>query len=452
MGKQGSTMIEQPKTLTRRGFFHQAACASTAFLLAAPRVLGREKNSSPSDKLDLAIVGAGGRGGDTIGEFAKENIVALCDVDDKRAEKSYNRFDKVPHYRDFRVLLDKHPAIDAVVVSTPDHTHAVIALAAIQRNKHVYVEKPLAHNIHDVRRLMQAANEQGVQTQLGNQGHSYDDIRLVREWIQDGALGTVREVHCWYTQPYGDGTSRPSDTPPVPDTLDWDLWLGPAAVRPYHPAYVPAKWRSWAAFGTGVLGDWVCHILDPAYWALDLTAPTKILARNEGRAYSPERFPLISTIQYDFPARGNGPPVKVIWTYGQFPDIPQLKEVQLDDWNRKAGAILIGEKGCLVHGSHGGSNPRILPASRNREYQRPPETIPRVPGGHPQDWIRACKDGQPAGSNFNYGGPLTEVALLGVIATVFNDETLEWDSTNARFTNHEKANGYLQEACREGWG
>ncbi len=439
-------------TMNRRGFVKQAACASTAFLLVTPRVLGREKNSpSPSDQLDLAVVGAGGRGGDTIGEFAKENIVALCDVDENRAGKAFNRFDTIPKYRDFRILFDKHPDIDAVTVSTPDHTHAVIALAAIQLKKHVYVEKPLAHNLHDVRRLMKAAKEQGVQTQLGNQGHSFDEIRQVCEWVRDGALGPVTEVKAWYTKPYGNGRPRPTDTPPVPETLDWDLWLGPAPVRPYHPAYVPGKWRSWAAFGTGVLGDWICHILDPAYWALELSAPASVTAMNAGGPYSPERFPLASTIDYEFPARGNNPPVKITWIYGQKPEIPQLKEVELDDWNSQAGAILIGEKGCLVHGSHGGGNPRIIPASRNREYQRPPASIPRVKGGHQQDWIRACKDGRPAGSNFNYGGPLTELALLGVIATVFSGEKLEWDASNARFTNHEKANGYLQETCREGW-
>ncbi|RJP32298.1 MAG: gfo/Idh/MocA family oxidoreductase [Candidatus Omnitrophota bacterium] len=444
-------MKEKMKNVTRRDFVRQAAFTTTSFLIASPHVLGRENSTPPSDKLNIAAVGVGGRAEENLKKMATENYAAFCDVDDHRAAKSYERYEVQNKYKDYRVMLDKHNDIDAVLISTPDHTHAVVAMNAIQRGKHVYVEKPLAHSIHEVRALMKAAQETKVQTQLGNQGHSYDDIRKLCEWIWDDAIGEVKEVQAWYTRPYGDGKPRPTETPPVPETLEWDLWLGPAAYRPYHRSYAPGSWRSWFDFGTGVLGDWVCHILDPAFWALKLNAPTRITAQNGEGEYSPERFPLQSSIQYDFPAREGMPPVTVKWTYGKPMDIPQMKEIELDDWNTTAGAILIGEKGCIVHGSHGAGNPRILPQSRADEYRKPPETIPRVKGDHQQDWVRACKEGKPAGSNFNYGGPLTELALLGVIATVLDKETLEWDSLNVKFKNIEKANRLLRSPYREGW-
>ncbi|MGI6454740.1 MAG: Gfo/Idh/MocA family protein [bacterium] len=436
--------------ISRRGFFKHSAAAG-AFMIASPRILGRAGYAAPNDKLNIAAIGVGGRAEENLKQCSSESYIAFCDVDDTRAAKSFNRYERVPKYKDYRVMLDKHEnEIDAVIISTPDHTHAVATLDAIRRGKHVYVEKPLAHSIYEVRTLMQAAKEQNVITQLGNQGHSYNDIRRICEWIWDGAIGPVTEVHAWYRNPYGDGKPLPNETPPVPDTLDWDLWLGPAKYRPYHPAYVPGKWRSWKAFGTGVLGDWVCHILDPAFWALKLQAPESVLAANGGE-YSPERFPTESVIEWNFPAREEMPPVRVTWTYGRQTDLPQLKDVKLDDWNQSAGALLVGEKGCIVHGSHGGGNARIIPESRAQEVKQPEETIPRVKGNHQQDWIHAIRENRPAGSNFNYGGPLTEVALLGVIATVHDGELLEWDATGSRFKNPAQANDLIKPEFREGW-
>lgn len=437
-------------SITRRLFFKQTALASTTFMIVSPHVLGLEGTVSPNNKLNAASIGVGGRGADDLRECESENIVALCDVDDKQAEKSYIRYEKAQKYKDFRVMLDKEKNIDAVIVSTPDHTHCVAALDAMQRGKHVYIEKPLAHSIYEVRLLMQAAEKYKVQTQLGNQGHSYHDIRKICEWIWDGAIGPVKEVHAWYAKPYGNGMPRPTETPEIPQTLNWDLWLSSAPERPYNPTYLPGKWRSWADFGTGVLGDWVCHILDPAFWALKLHAPTSLSAKNEGD-YSPERFPLRSVIEYQFAAREAMPPVKVTWTYGKSPNLEQLQQLNLKGWSAEAGAILIGEKGYIYHGSHGGGDARLLPESRNKEYKKPAETIPRIPGGHHQDWIRACKDGKPACSNLSYGGPLTELALLGVIATKLDGETLNWDHENAKFTNNEKANTFIQPAFRKGW-
>lgn len=449
-------MSKQPlsnwnSTLNRRRFLTRTALASASLTIVSPRVLGRG-GAAPSDRLDLAFIGAAGRAEENLRNMATENIVALCDVDDAHAAQSYERYDKAERYRDFRTMLDKHgDNLDGVVISTPDHSHAFIALDAIGRGKNVYVEKPLAHSIYEVRTLMAAAKKQNVITQLGNQGHSYNDIRTVCEWIGSGAIGAVNEVQVWYTRQYGDGKPRPVETPEVPPTLDWNLWLGPAPERPYNPVYLPGKWRSWNDFGTGSLGDWVCHILDPAFWALKLDAPETIRAKNGGGAYSPERFPLESEITYIFPPRGDRPPVKVVWTFGRKPEIPQLKGVKLDDWNSQAGAILIGEKGCIVHGSHGAGNARIIPESLAKAVGKPDPVIPRVEGNHQQDWIRACKSGEKAGSDFTYGGPLSEVALLGVIATAFEGEELKWNAENAAFDNHAAATARVKPAFRDGW-
>ncbi len=448
-------MKTTPHKSNRRDFVKQSALATPVFMFAPTHVLGREGSKAPSDKLAIVAIGVGGRGGHNLGQFDDEKILALCDVDEERAAKSFNKHEKLPKYQDFRDMLDKEKNYDAVVVSTPDHTHAVAAMAAIERYKHVYVEKPLAHTIHEVRALMKAARKHNVQTQLGNQGHSYNDIRKICEWVWSGAIGEVKEVQAWYTRSYGNGKPRPEETPPVPKTLNWDLWLGPAAYRPYHSAYLPGSWRSWSDFGTGVLGDWVCHILDPTFWALKLRTPIAITAYNKDNDYSPERFAVSSKIEYEFAARhtarGKMPPVKVTWYYGEAFEHPLLEGLKLNDWNQKAGALLIGDKGAILHGSHGGGGAKILPESRAKEIDKPKAIIPRVDGGHHQDWIRACKEGKPASSNFTYGGPLTELALLGVIATVFDRERLEWDYAKRKFTNNEKATEYTQSPYRKGW-
>ncbi|MDP8245480.1 MAG: Gfo/Idh/MocA family oxidoreductase [Candidatus Hinthialibacter antarcticus] len=441
-------MTKKSHQITRRNVLKYTAGAG--LFIVSSSVIGRGAEP-PSDRLDIGIIGAGGRGGHNVKQFGKQNIIALCDVDQNQAADSFKRYEKQPKYTDFRRMLDKHQELDAVVVSTPDHTHAVVAMNAIKRGLHVYVEKPLAHTIHEVRALRKAAQENKVITQLGNQGHSYDDMRQIREWIDDGAIGQVTEVQAWYRQPYGNGQPLPDSRPPVPETLDWQQWLGPVAERPYHSEYLPGKWRSWSAFGTGVLGDWVCHILDPSVWALELEAPVSIQAKNGNNDYSPERFPVQSEITYEFAARGDKPPVKVTWTYGKELNLPQLKNVELDDWNQKAGALIIGDKGCILHGSHGGGGAKLLPESLRKEYKDPPQKYPRVEGGHHEEWLRACKSGEQAGSNFEYGGPLSELALLGVIATIYDEEKLKWDREKCVFTNHKKANQHLEIEYRPGW-
>jgi predicted dehydrogenase len=454
---------QQNGRISRRDFVRGAAAAA-AFTIVPRYVLGGPGQTPPSEKLNIAVIGVGGRGGDDIKGLSTENIVALCDVDDRQAANTFNAFPNAKKYRDFRQMLEKEEKnIDAVMIATPDHTHAVAAMMALKMGKHLFCEKPLAHSIYEVRKLTKAAREnKKVQTQMGNQGHSSEQIRMLCEWIADDAIGKVTEVHAWSDRPVGGNLwsdflimARPKDTPPVPSTLDWDLWLGPAQYRPYHPDYCPTKWRGWWDFGCGALGDMGCHILDPAFWALKLGHPSSIQATTTHwePEVSSETFPRASIIRYEFPARGKEPAVKLTWYDGRLkPPIPECFEPQRRLGSN--GAILIGEKAAIMHDSHGAAGLRIVPESKMREYKLPPKTIPRVKdgdAGHEQDWIRACKDGKPASSNFDYGGPLTEMVLLGVVAMRIKDQRLEWDGENMRFTNSERANELVQPPCREGW-
>jgi predicted dehydrogenase len=418
---------------------------------------------SPNEKLNIAAIGAGGMGRANIDACSTENIVALCDVDEVRAGDTYKSYPQAKRYRDFRAMLDAEGKnVDAVIVATPDHTHAVAAMAVIRSGKHLYCQKPLAHSIHEVRQLTLAAREAGIQTQMGNQGHSSDSIRRLCEWIEDGAIGAVHEVHAWSDRPVGGDPwsdfpimKRPTETPPVPGTLDWELWLGPAAFRPYHPVYCPEKWRGWYDFGTGPLGDMGCHILDPSFWALKLGHPLSVEATSTHfeREGSEETYPRASIVRYQFPARGAMPPVRLTWYDGRLkPPVPaDFEPGQTLDSN---GAVLIGEEGTIVHKSHGAGDLTLLPKARREAYQEPPPTLPRVKpgaGAHEQDWIRACKDGHPASASFEYGGPLTEMVLLGVIAIRMKDRRLEWDGESLRITNDPEADRLVTPTYRAGW-
>ncbi|OHB74620.1 MAG: oxidoreductase [Planctomycetes bacterium RBG_16_55_9] len=456
-------MKRQDGKVSRRDLIRGAAGAAAAFTFVSSDVLGRNGAQAANERLNVAAIGAGGMGGGNISRCATENIVALCDVDDRHAAGTFKKFPNAAKYKDFRVMLDKEDKnIDAVIVATPDHTHAVAAMACIKRRKHVYCQKPLAHSIYEVRTLTEAARKYNVQTQMGNQGHSSNEIRLLKEWIQDGAIGPVREVHAWSDRPVGGDPwsdfpimARPKETPPVPETLDWDLWLGPALYRPYHPIYCPTTWRGWWDFGTGALGDMGCHILDPAFWVLKLGAPTRVEAATTH--YQPEvaseTYPRASVVRYEFPSRGDMPPVKLTWYDGRLlPERP--KDLEPGRNLGTNGAILVGEKGTIMHDSGGAGGLRIIPETKMRAYSRPPQTLPRVEGGsggHEQDWVRACKDGKPASSNFDYGGPLTEMVLLGVLAMRLKDTPLEWDSENLKVTHCDEADKYVKPAFREGW-
>jgi predicted dehydrogenase len=382
--------------------------------------------------------------------------VALCDVHTTREAEWRGKHPKAKQYQDYRRMFDEmEKGIDAVIVATPDHTHAVLAMAAVRRGKHVYCEKPLAHSIGEVRAMMKAANDHKVVTQLGNQGHSSESIRVFCEWIWDGAIGEVQTVHaCSKSVNSGmDRLGEIAQTPPIPPELDWDLWLGPAQQRPYHPAYEPHTWRGWVPFGNGTMGDWTCHVLDPVFWALDLGAPGRILA--EARNYDPKTqgsvFPKGDIVTYEFPAKGKRGPVTIKWHSGT-ETMPRPKELEPDRKPVETGAVVYGTKGAIMYGSHGAGGVRLIPESAMKAYTRPSPRLPRVPnGGHEQDWARAIKSGGKAGSDFAYGGPLTEIALLGVIGLKMPGTRLEWDSEKMQFTNCAEANEHINPPYRKGW-
>ena len=433
--------------ISRRDFMSGAAVA--AFTIVPCHVLGGAGNTAPSEKLDIAGIGVGGRGAGDIGEVSSENIVALCDVDFRHAADTFKKYPKARQYRDFRRMLDReNKNIDAVVVATPDHTHAVAAMMAIKMGKHVYCEKPLAHDIFEVRKLTGAAREAKVATQLGNQGQASEATRLVCEFIWDGAIGPVREVHSWCNRPISPrGLDRPKDTPPVPEGLSWDLWLGTAPERPYHPCYLPFNWRGWWDFGTGVLGDIGCHQFAPIFRALKLGYPTSVEACTSG--VNSETAPLASLVRYEFPARGDLPPVKLTWYDG---GLMPPRPAELEDGRRFGSAddnLYVGDKGKML--SH-----RLIPEAKMKEYKQPPKTLPRSPGHH-KEWIRACKGGSPAGSNFEASGPMAEVVLLGNIAVRMSQQLYEkglklyYDGPNMRITNMPEANDYIRREYRKGW-
>jgi len=440
---------QDSRKISRRDFIGAAAATTAAFTIVPSYVLAGSGETPPSEKLNIAVIGAGGRGETDINGVSGENIVALCDVDDQRAAKMFAAYPNAKTYRDFRKMLEKEDKnIDAVIVATPDHTHAVAAMAAMKMGKGVYCEKPLTYSVYEARKLTEAARQFKVATQMGNQGHSGEDIRLICEWIWDGAIGPVREVHAWTNRPiWPQGIDRPQDTPPVPPTLDWDLWLGPAPYRPYHSAYAPFAWRGWWDFGTGALGDMACHIIDPAFWALKLGYPTSVEASST--KVNSESPPIASIVRYEFPARGEMPPVKVTWyDGGLMPARPEELEQGRRMGDDNGGLLFVGDKGKLMCGCYGMGG-RLIPETKMQAYNRPPKTLPRS-NGHYIDWVLACKGGKPASSNFDYAGPMTETVLLGNLA-IRTGQKLAWDGQNMKVTNVPEANQYVNRQYREGW-
>ena len=441
------------KKASRRQFLKSASGAVAAFTIVPRHVLGQGQ-TPPSEKLSIAGIGAGGMGGSDINAVAEgNNIIALCDVDLRRAS-TIEKYPEAKVYRDFRKMFDEMAdQIDAVIVGTPDHTHAVAAMAAIKRGKHVYCEKPLAHSVAEVRALMKAAQEYKVVTQLGNQGHSFDTIRTFCEWVWDGAIGDVHTIHCGCRAVNSgiDRLPRMNEKEEIPPELKWDLWLGPAQERPYHSFYLPGRWRGWVPFGNGTIGDWICHVVDPVFWAFDLGAPRSVVA--EVKDYDPktqgDAFPKGDIITFEFPAKGSRGPITLVWHSGTEP-IPRAKELEPDRKSVETGAYVYGNKGVIMYGSHGASSVRIIPETAMKAYKRPPQKIPRALEHH-QDWLRAIRTGGKAGSDFSYGGPLTELAMLGVIALKMPGTKLQWDAVNTRFTNCEEANQYINPPYRSGW-
>ncbi len=455
------------KKTNRREFLNNTFAGAAAFSILPSHVLGGPKNTPPSEVVNVAIIGAGGQGLVNVRELLREDHAQIVAVADPTAEMSYANFyyksvaGRRPvaahinrdnekrgrkgrvcaEYIDFREMLEKQGKdIDAVLIATPDHVHAVAATTAMKMGKHVYCEKPLGQNIHEVRVTTEVAREQGVATQLGTITHASQNYRRVVERIQSGTIGDVREVHIWCDDGWAPA-NRPKDTPPVPEWLDWDLWLGPAPYRPYHPRYVPVTWRSWWGFGNGRLGDMGCHFIDLPFWALDLKYPLTVEA--EGPPVHPDGPPRWLISRWEFPARGKQPPVTLTWYDGDKRP-PLLKEKNLPDW--KQGVLFVGSDGMLV-ADYG--RRELYPKQKFADIESPPQTIPNSPG-HKTEWLAACKGGVPALCNLDYTGPLTETVLLG--STAYRaGQKLEWDALNLKAVNCPEADAFIRREYRKGW-
>lgn len=431
--------------MKRRQFLSRAGMAAATLPMVramgdfGPGGVRKGRIVGPNEKIRVAAVGCGGKGSTDIAGVGGESIVALCDVDYARAQKTFAKYPQAKRYRDFRQMLtDMDKEIDAVIVSTPDHMHFPPALMAIEMGKHVYVQKPLTHTVAEARALTLAARRHEVVTQMGNQGHANEGTRLVREWVQAGAIGTVREVHVWTNRPiWPQGGVRPPGAVTPPDTMDWNLWLGVAPDRAFVPdVYAPFKWRGWWDFGCGALGDMACHIMDASYWALDLKHPVAFEAEQGGM--TDEMAPDWSIVRYEFPARGSMPPVKMTWFDGIRDGKPVLppRPRDLEDGREmpKGGQIIIGDKGTLMDTTDYGAGPRLVPESRMKDFlqnERPEKTIPRAPNNCPYaEWVAAIRGQLPygkPGSNFDYSGPLTETVLIGNLA-IRTGRKIRWDA------------------------
>ncbi len=424
---------------TRRKFLKRAALGTGGFWIATQEnVFG--KKLSPNEKLNIGVVGTAGRAGEDLHEVSGENIVALCDVDDTRLQAAAQKHPDAKTYNDFRKLIDQKN-IDAVVVGTPDHTHAVVAVAALKSGRHLYCEKPLTHTVSEARVVTNLARKQKLVTQLGTQIHAGNNYRRVVELVQRGAIGEIREVHVWVGVKYG-GQELPKDAPPVPAGLHYDLWLGPVEYRPYNPAFLPFKWRNWWAFGGGTLADFGCHYMDLPHWALGLRSPGTVEVV-DGPPVHPESVPPWLIVRYEHPARDQQPPVKLTWYHGgKHPSL--LTPEQYEQW--KSGVLFVGEKGMLLsnYSSH-----VLLPEKDFADFH-PPEPSIKNSIGHHKEWIAACKTGRSTTCNFDYAGPLTETALLGNVAFRVGKK-LEWDSQALRARKYPEADQFLQHHYRKGW-
>jgi predicted dehydrogenase len=441
---------------TRRQFLRTTGTAIAGFMIVPRHAVAGSGQTPPSERLNIAGIGVGGQGESDLNEFAKyqTNIVALCDVDSVRCANTFKKFPDAKRYRDFRKMFDEmDKQIDAVLVATPDHFHAVAAMAALKHGKHLYCEKPLAHSLHEVRALMKAAKDHKVVTQLGNQGHSFDSIRNFCEWVWDGAIGNVHTINCGCEAVNSGLDQLPhlSEHHDIPETLDWEQWLGPAQEQAYNPAFAPGTWRGWVPFGNGTVGDWTCHVVDPVFWALDLGAPSTIQAKVKDYDFKTQglAYPKGEIITFEFPAKGNRGPITLNWHSGT-ERIPRPAELESDENPIKTGAVVMGDKGTIVYGSHGAGQVRLIPEAKMLAYKKPAPTIPRAKEHH-RDWLDAIRNGTKAGSDFSYGGPLTEIALLGVIAIKLAGTRLEWDARKARFKNCKEANQHLNPPYRAGW-
>jgi predicted dehydrogenase len=426
------------RTLSRREFLHTSALAAVVVSLAGCQTAPRKL--SANEKLNIGIIGTSNRARANISGVERENIIALCDIDDDFLAEIRAKFPRAKTYIDFRKLLEQKD-IDAVVVSTADHTHAVATAAALRLGKHVYCEKPLTHTVYEARTIANLAREHKRQaTQMGTQIHAGENYRRVVELVQSGAIGAVRECHVWCDRSLAN-SERPLTMPPIPPNLHWDLWLGPAPARPYHPAYLPKVWRHWWDFGDGILGDMACHYMDLAFWALKLKHPLTI--ETEGPPVHPETTPEWLIVHYHFPARAELPPVAVTWyDGGRRPGL--VEERKTPDWRN--GVLFVGEKGMLIADY---TRRKLLPETQFAGFQPPTPFIPNSIGHH-EEWLQACKTGSPTTCNFGYASALTETVLLGNVA-YRTGTRLEWDAAMLKIKNSRSAMNYIHTEYRKGW-
>ncbi len=439
---------------TRRNFLGTTSASALAFTFLHSHVWGA------NERINVAAVGVGGKGGgDSSQAGALGNLVALCDVDDNTLRRAAEKNPQAKLYHDFRVMLSEmDSSIDAVTVSTPDHTHAPAAVMAMRAGKHVYVQKPLTHTVYEARLMRETAQGYKVATQMGNQGTADNGFREAVEIIRAGSIGPVRQVHVWTNRPVWPQapkiTARFAEQPAIPEHIHWDLFLGPAPERPYHPGYHPFNWRGWWDFGTGALGDMACHTANMAFMALKLGYPNTVQA--ETGPINPETYPAWATVKFQFPARGFLPPVDFFWYEGKMPNGEKnLPPKDLFHGHKPpgSGSLLVGDKGILYSPNDYGSRFLLLPENEFDGFQKPDPTLPRNGRGDrgmKEEWFEAMKGGRPAMSNFNYAGLLTETILLGNIAMRV-DKKLRWDGPRLRFTNSREANQYIHKTYRDGW-
>ncbi len=427
-----------PVKINRRSAIVTASAATTAMYHGGqPRRLSAAE--SANEKLNVACIGVGGRGSANVGGLKSQNLVAFVDVDEKRAGGTYKKFPDTQQFTDFRKMFDQLGSkLDAVAISTPDHTHFHPAYMAMQMGVHVYLEKPLAHNVWETRTLTKLAKEKKLATQLGAQRHAMTNMHRVVELIQTGAIGKVTEVHSWV------GGSRgmpaiPKDKPETPSTLDYDLWIGPAKMRPYHPSFCPYGWRFWWDYGTGETGNWGCHILDIPFWALGLKYPTRVDAK--GPEVDAERTPKSMHCTFRYEQTSDGGPVDLHWYHGT---PPILKEKKLD--SKGANTLFIGDKGMLLCGF---GKRQLLPEDKFAKFEGPDKFIPDSPGFH-KEFINAVRGGDAATCNFDYSGPLAETVLLGNVA--FRAGGFDWNSTTLQTGTNKNAQALIRESYRKGWG